>query len=193
MEAGEIKSEEYQAWWRVKQVSDTTANHKQGTEKCEVLLLKLPCKTDGCANIFIYRDNVTNGVCRIFFCNSSRAIFALRTFSFVYWNCQMQVSFHSRYFLHYWIYFTLNLKCCYLDKLPEDIMYWILNTWKHGKQNNVCVSWPEGSSSHSHMSSLQASRATPLWRVAQVNRWLGGLSRRMWTLSITGAFACVCV
>lgn len=42
---------------------------------------------------------------------------------------------------------------------------------------------------HSHMSSPEPSRAKPLWGVMQVNGRAGGLSRRMWTLSIT----CACV
>lgn len=61
------------------------------------------------------------------------------------------------------------------------------------KQDGLHVSWQEDSSSHSHMSSLEPSRARPLWGVAQVNRRLGGLSRRMWTLSIICARVCFCV
>lgn len=44
-------------------------------------------------------------------------------------------------------------------------------------------------SSHSHMSSPEPSRAEALWKVMQVNRRVGGLSRTMWTLSII----CACV
>lgn len=64
---------------------------------------------------------------------------------------------------------------------------------QHWKQDGLHVSWQGDSSSRSHMSSLEPSRAKPLWGVMQVNRRPGGLSRIMWTLSIICACVCFCV